>query len=112
MFGGPGVGFSWIVGSLGGSLWSSFFEFSDFLMSKWELRLWTFFLVHFRWKKDAQDSGFMLLKHGKYICLRDISLFGRICLFLRFGVALGSHFGRCWRPLGTIFGFCRGPPKR
>ena len=38
----------------GGSLWSSVFFSSYFLMSKWELRLWTSFLVHFRRKKGLK----------------------------------------------------------
>ena len=54
------------------------------------------FFSAFQVEKRPQDSGFMLLKHGKYKCFRDISLFGRICVFLRFGLALGSHFGRFW----------------
>ena len=70
------------------------------------------FSCAFQVEKRRQDSGFMLLKHSRYCCFCDISLFGRICLFLRFWVALGSHFGRFWQPLGTIFGFCRGPQKR
>ena len=52
VFGGPGVGFSLIFGCLGGHFGVVFLIVSDFLMSKWELRLWTSFLVHFRWKKD------------------------------------------------------------
>ena len=70
------------------------------------------FSCAFQVEKRPQGSGFMLLKHSKYCCFRDISLFARICLFLRFGMALGSHFERFLRPLGTILGFCRGPKKR
>ena len=53
-------------------------------------------------EKRPQDSGFMLLKHSKYCCFRDISFFGRICVFLRFGVALGvilGDFGDRWGEL-------------
>ena len=51
----------------------------------------------------------MLLKHSKYCCLCDISLFGRICLFLRFGVALGSHFGRFADLWGPFLDFVEVP---
>ena len=53
----PGSVFHRFLGLWGGSLWSSFFDFSDFLMSKWELRLWTSFLVHFRWKTDLKTMA-------------------------------------------------------
>ena len=53
----PGSVFHGFLGLCGGSLWSSSFDFSDFLMSKWELRLWTSFLVHFRWKKDVKTAA-------------------------------------------------------
>ena len=32
--------------------------FSDLFVSKWELRLWTSFLVHSRWKKDLKIVAF------------------------------------------------------
>ena len=50
----PGSVFHGFLGVWGGHFGVVFLIVSDFLMSKWELRLWTSFLVHFRWKKDLK----------------------------------------------------------
>ena len=39
---------------LGGHFGVILVTFSELLGSKWEVRLWTSFLVHFRWKKDLK----------------------------------------------------------
>ena len=45
-------------GLQGGHFGVLFSMFSDFLVSKWELKLWTSFLVHSRWKKDLKMMAF------------------------------------------------------
>ena len=65
MFGGPGVGFSWILGSAGGSLWSPFFDVFRFFGVKVGAEIVDVFFSAFQVEKRPQDGGFLLLKHRK-----------------------------------------------